>query len=292
MPYRKHRRLFSFLTAMIITPCVLASCGRVKSADKLYKEAVRTYGDCEIVSKTETKELTELVLHDKLQDFDYKIESRMNSMVIDGSSFGSYPWTDCDFGSALSMKVVSDSLDELEAVCSEENAVFLSRLDEVNASLIIIRAGNEKDAAEASVRCAEVLQKQNLKGRLDNYKVEAYGNSRKNYFQDERYGSVVLPDIRWIDTEEEKEIFYTEQARMQTDSKAEFLRSEKRTFADTGADAERVLNTSAPDDSILPSSPVTFYYFRASDGSEYYLCDFNYYDEDFYRYSWYTNYKK
>lgn len=37
-------------------------------------------------------------------------------------------------------------------------------------------------------------------------------------------------------------------------------------------------------------TPVRFFYFRASNGKEYYLCDFTYYDESFSDYSWYTNY--
>ena len=117
-------------------------------------------------------------------------------------------------------------------------------------------------------------------------------NLEKNYYDTERYGSVVLPDIEWVDREQEVINYYTEMARIETDVNAQFIGKEEGTFADTGAELRRVesiLGTDYPDEM---SDPVTFYYFRASDGSEYFLCDFHYYDEEFRQANWYTNYRE
>ena len=43
-----------------------------KNAKSLVKMAKRQHGDCTVVSKTETDDGAKVVLHDKLQDFDYK----------------------------------------------------------------------------------------------------------------------------------------------------------------------------------------------------------------------------
>ena len=69
----------------------LTSCDNVKSASELEKYAEKTYGACEIISKSETDDRTELILHDKLQDFDYSIESVMDSVNVDGGIWENMP---------------------------------------------------------------------------------------------------------------------------------------------------------------------------------------------------------
>ncbi|MGN0689280.1 MAG: hypothetical protein ACI4KH_02540, partial [Oscillospiraceae bacterium] len=59
------------LSLVVTTALVLSGCGKVRSVKSLYSEAKRNHGDCTIVSKSETDEKTLVVLHDKLQDFDY-----------------------------------------------------------------------------------------------------------------------------------------------------------------------------------------------------------------------------
>lgn len=74
-----------------------SGCGEVKSKKSLYKWAKNEYGDCTIVSMTETDDKTVVVLHDTLQDFDYEVVSSMSKIVIDGSNFGSLPNTSDTF---------------------------------------------------------------------------------------------------------------------------------------------------------------------------------------------------
>ena len=156
----------------------------------------------------------------------------------------------------------------------------------------MIRAENADDARTAALACAEMVQAYNLQGRLDGRAIVCYeaADDGNEYYHHDRFGSVVLPDIEWISTEQETINYYTEMAQMQTDKNAQYIRQRAGTFADTGADLDRVVYVLGTDYPTEDTSPVMFYYFRASDGTEYYLCDFNYYEEDYYKYAWYTNY--
>ena len=265
---------------------VLSGCGRVKTARELYREAVKTYGECEIVSQTENEDSTVLILRDKLQGFEYKISSGMDDIVIDGSSFGSVEHTGSTFHNALCDYVFSQCMDELEEICENYGAAC----DTEDIYFYRIGAENAEDAEKAALACAEVIQSYNLNGRMNNWEIPCYRLGEKGGYTSDRFGSVKLPNIEWISREQEINNYYTEMAQMQTDPQAQFLRKEEGTFPDTGADLDRVVNVLGTDYPEKEDAPVIFYYFRASDGTEYYLCDFNYYDENYYDYQWYTNY--
>ena len=111
----------ALLTMMLF---VLSGCGHVRSAKDLYSEAVRTYGECEIISQTENEDRTVLVLRDKLQGFEYTISSGMNDIMIDGAIFGSTEQTGSTFHKALVNYVFSQCLDELEEICKNYGAVY------------------------------------------------------------------------------------------------------------------------------------------------------------------------
>lgn len=287
MNYTKKKKQFFNVILLFVMILFASGCGKIKSGKSLYKWAKDEYGDCTIVSVTETDDETVVVLHDTLQDFDYEVISSMNEIVIDGSSFGSLPGTQDTFEKALKEKVISNVKNELDTVCNKEGMRYEYAEGE---SIISIFARTEKDGREAGLKCAEILQKQNINNRLDNLCINVVSNQYDKYYANEHFGSVKLPNISWRTSEDELVEYYTEMAQMQTDEKAVFLRSELKTFADTGADLERVVNVLGEDYPTESTSPVKFYYFRSSDGKEYYLCDFNYYDEDYANYAWYTNY--
>ena len=265
---------------------VLSGCGHVRSAKDLYSEAVRTYGECEIISQTENEDRTVLVLRDKLQGFEYTISSGMNDLMIDGATFGSTEHTGSTFHKALCDYVFSQCKGELEEICKNYGAVY----DTQDIYFFRIGAENAKDAENAALACAEVLQSYNLNGRMDNWEIPCYRLGEKGGYTSDRFGSVKLPNIEWISREQEKTNYYVEMAHYQTDANAQFLRKEEGTFADTGADLDRVVSVLGTDYPTESTSPVMIYYFRASDGTEYFMCDFNYYDDDHYEYQWYTNY--
>ena len=59
-----------FLFAMLL---LSFGCGKIKSGKSLFEWAKSEYGDCTIVSMSETDDKTIVVLHDTLQDFDYEV---------------------------------------------------------------------------------------------------------------------------------------------------------------------------------------------------------------------------
>lgn len=230
---------------------------------------------------------TIVVLHDTLQDFDYEVVSSMSEIVIDGSDFGSLPDTGDTFEKNLKEKVIANVKDELDAACNKEGMRYEYADGE---SIISIFAGSEQEGREVGLKCARILQGQNRNNRLDDLYINVLGNRYEKSYDNERFGSVKLPNISWRTPEDESVEYYTEMARMQTDKNAVFLHSELKSFADTGADLQRVVKVLGTDYPTERTSPVHFYYFRSGDGREYYLCDFNYYDEEYGTFAWYTNY--
>ena len=276
----------------VMAMVLLAGCGKVRSANSLYKQAKNTHGKCTVVSKSESSDVTKVVLHDTLQDFDYTISSSMGSIVIDGTNFGSVPGTKDTFVECLKDKVVSNVKTQLDDACNMENMRYEAYTPDHSELLLIIYADNAKDGETAAVQCAKLLQEQNQKHRLDNMLIYAVGDTADKFYDNEHYGSVKLPDAVWRTPEAEKADYYTEMAHLQTDEKATFLRAEKGTFADTGADIRRVVMALGTEYPTEMNSPVTFYYFESSKGQTYYLCYFNYYEENSSQFAWYTNYKK
>ena len=277
------------VSMLLLVLLALAACGSVRSARSLQSEAKHTFGECTVVSKTETADRTVVVLHDTLQDFDYEYRSTMNDIDIDGTSFGSVPSTTNTFMENLKKKVIADAKTDLDTICSGSDMSY--EIGEGNAEvLLIIYSASETDCIDAATACAEVLNQQNQNNRLDGMLIYAVGNESEKWYHNDYYGSVKLPDTDFRTPADERIDYYTEIARQQTDPKAVFLRVETGTFRDTGADLRRVVCTLGSDYPTEPDSPVTFYYFKAESGMEYYICDFNYYEEDHYNFSWYTNY--
>ncbi|MCR5807718.1 MAG: hypothetical protein K6G68_11900 [Oscillospiraceae bacterium] len=284
------RSIISFFSAAVLASLLFTSC-KPADARTLYSRAKRDYGSCTVVSKTVDGDNTTLVLHDDLQGFDYTVSSSMEAIYIDGSNFGSVPSSDDTFKVDLKKHVLSVTAPALDAACSGDNVryeqpKYLGDGDDI----LIIRAENGDAGNKAALVCAAAIQEQNLNSRLDGVCIRVYADNEEDYWADENYGSVKLPDIVFRTPEDERVDYYTEMAHMQTDPKAKYLRKEKGRFSDTGAELRRVVNVMGSDIPTSPDSPVTFYYFESSDGTEYYLCDFNYYDEDHSGFAWYTNY--
>ena len=92
--------------------------------------------------------------------------------------------------------------------------------------------------------------------------------------------------------EQETANSFLETARMIADTNdVELLGYEVKTFADTGADIDRVAETTYQPYPTSANSPVTFYYFKTADGTEFYVCDFLYYDNEYYEFDWYNTFE-
>ena len=284
------RSIISFFSAAVLASLLFTSC-KPADARTLYSRAKRDYGSCTVVSKTVDGDNTTLVLHDDLQGFDYTVSSSMEGIYIDGSNFGSVPSSNDTFKVDLKKHVLSVTAPALDAACSADNVRYepVKYMGD-DEEMLVIRTENAEAGSKAALECAAAIQEHNLNNRLDGVCIRVYADNEEDYWADENYGSVKLPDIVFRTPEDERVDYYTEMAHMQTDPKAKYLRKEKGRFSDTGAELRRVVDVMGSDIPTSQDSPVTFYYFESSDGTEYYLCDFNYYDEDHSGFAWYTNY--
>ena len=268
-----------------ILSCIFVlTCGRIRTASELYKVAKRTHGDCELVSKEETDEHTVIIVRDKLQGFEYRMISGMNDINIDGSYFGSVPDTYDGFDEALGDFVKDSAREEIDEYISSTGAV----VEESSSAFFMVRSNDEKEAIEAALKCAQILQEYNLDHRLDGWVIVAYANEKDDYLYDVKYGSVKLPDISWRTVEMETIEYYMEMAEMQLKTEVTFDRKVEGTFSDTGAELEHVVNSYYDDKETIDSSssPVTFYYFTTKKGEKYYICDFLYENEN-YDFEWF-----
>lgn len=286
------KQTITALTGVLLLAFTLTGC-QVRSAKSLIRSARQAHGKCEVISKSETDEHTVVVLKDKLQGFTYQVSSGMNSVYIDGSSFGSLESSSDTFGTALSMYVADATASQRRQVCEKYHLDF----DETDMlALTIDSESEERNAIAAAEEIAVILNQYNLQNRLDGWEIRlAYSEDwLKAYYQkkldsgadmDSDYtfssaggaevchiGSVRLPDPSFRDRTKEHEDYYLEMARLK-DTSAVFVRSEQKTFRDTGVGLDRVSYATYRTDPKEMTDPVTFYYFTVK-GKEFYICDF------------------
>ncbi len=273
--------LINISLLIIVIMLLLTGCGGSENANSLYKYAQKTYGDCILISKNETKEKVTIIVHDILQDFDYEVASGMHEINIDGSKFGKVSSKYDTFKENLIDKVIKNVIDNINNKCTNSNISY--EFDKENMKLILY-TNDENEGKEICIECAEIINKENKNNRIDSFLIELKNNGS-------HIGSIKLPNIIWRDLEEERIDEFIDYAKLHTDYKAKFLRKELKTYADTGLSLEDVFYYYWEDNYINNMSyPITFYYFESSRGNEYYICDFWYnnggYPER------YTNYEK
>ena len=278
------RKIAILAAAAMLTACSPASC------DTLYRKASHMHGKCTIVSKSESDSANTVIVHDELQDFNYKVSSSMQDIMIDGSNFGSLASSGDTFEQELKNKVFTETRDALDEACSADNIRY-EPIGYESEMILVVYAADESSGKTAALKCAAALQEQNMKNRLDGNVIRVCESTDEDWPHCESFGSIKLPDIKWRTPDDELADYYTEMARQQTDPNAVFIRAEKGKFSDTGADLDKVVHALGSDYPIAQDSPVTFYYFTCPDGGEYYLCDFNYYN-DTGSFAWYTNYRE
>ena len=298
------------LLVIATTFLLLTGCGHVRSAKSLIKEAKLTHGKCEVVSKTETDEMTKVVLKDKLQGFEYEIVSSMSDISIDGSSFGSLPGTTDKFESGLQTFVIDESRESLEAICKKYGATYETYTGDVILNIMLNPKATDSDAINAVEEVAALMQEYNVDNRMDGYEIfvshdeewlkqyyekllEKNGGDTNDYVFSSaggseacHIGSARLPECKFRNPEEEREDYYHDLAKMKNSS-ATFVRKEEKTFADVGIPLYRAGSSYYSSDPKIEKTtdPVTFYYYDAN-GTEFFICNFI----DSNTGTWYTNY--
>ena len=284
-------KFFNIVLLCLTLVILLTACGSPKNANTLLYEVKSKYGDCTLIS-TEEKEDggVSIIVHDTLQDFDYRVSSYMSNISIDGSILGKAPGSSDNFEESLYNSIMNKVKDELNELCNDEKSY---RLDGYIFKSIYVYADTIEEAKDLAEKCAKILNQYNLKHRLDEYTIYAAINS---YYSSKTYfGSINLSDLKWTTFEDEKTDSYIKWGK-KIDSTAKFIKKETKTFEDVGIDLKYVIDYGISSFDSVPDSnysPVEFYYFKTSSGKEFYVCDFlisyggvsnpftNYYGDDY-----------
>lgn len=251
----------------------LTACGKPASANSLINEAKLKHGDATVVSKTKNADGYTIVLHDNLQNFDYTVSSYMRSETLDGAELWSLPATSDSFEYELTEKIKTDEQANINNIETKYSVSFSA------GGMYPTVTGNDPDSAkQAAFEIADIYQRNNMKNRLDGLEIiavapDTYYFDRTGYYDrtDEMMGYVTLPNFEWSGRDQWKIDQYTEVAK-QLDPGAVYLRDERKIFSDTGYNLEEVTLTG--DCPKFEDAPVTYYYFKASDGGEFYVADF------------------
>lgn len=292
---------------IILAFLTLSGCS-VKSAKQLINQAKNTHGECEVVSQYENDENTKVVLRDRLQGFEYEMRSYMDEINIDGSSFGSVPNTDDTFDISLRAYVLDDSKNQLDEICNKYNASYEAGAGDLLIDIRLSATSTDSDIVTITEEVASLMQKYNLKNRIDGLVVDVSYNDEwlKQLRQELRedgdsnsyvfssaggaevchIGSAILPDCKFRNKDKEQEDYYLEMAQIKNQN-AKYVGSETKSFADVGIPLYRVQNPTLSLEKGIKemSDPVIFYYFNAN-GKEFYICNFL----DIETGTWYTNY--
>lgn len=253
----------------------LTACGRPASANKLVRMAKKEHGSAKVVSKVKNtygKGYT-VTLYDKLQDFDYTVSSYMAYTDICGFTY-SHPETTDDFRCCLVNKVAADEQAEIENIKLKYDAnVYFE-----TSPSVYVCAKDYDSAKQAAREVAELFQRNNKNYRLDFLNVHALTTGSGSYDisqyvldSEAVIGYMPIPEMIWVGKDQTIVDIYVNHAK-DFDPDAVYLRRETVRFGDTRFTLSQVTEASGAPTS--DDSPVTLYYFRASDGGEFFLADF------------------
>lgn len=254
---------------LIICVLGLTACGRPAKPGKLAREANNSYGSATMISKVKTPIGYSVTMHDKLQDFDYTISSYSERDTL-------FTWKACTestFKEALVKKIADNEKLAIDDIKDKYDATIT-----LGGKYNNVYSDDPENAKLAALELAKILQRNNLQNRLNGAEITAltlgtYLSERTGYKpdRDEEVGTVTLPNKEWSGKEEERIAEYTYEAR-KFDPGAVYLRSEVKKLKFTQYELEDIGGSNgAPK---YWNSPVTFYYFKASDGGEFYVGDF------------------
>ena len=240
---------------------LIASASHTKTPEKILQKARRKYGACTLVSTEERDGKVYVTVHDTLQDFDYTLCSAMHSMGCDGSTLFHYENTTDDFDRRLREHILGMIRPELDALLARFGDSVIAEPDS-SIYYLLLRVPEERFAADVCTQCAALLQKHNLKNRLDGKTVAAESAPRCHI------GSVTLPELRFLDREAETVHWVTEHLRRTTGSEnIRFLSKEQLTLAELGCPPECVSHTAGQYFPQKPEDAVDCYFFEI-DGRE------------------------
>lgn len=235
---------------------LIASKSHTKTPDKIMQKARRKYGACTLVSTGERDGKVYVTVHDTLQDFDYTLCSAMHSMDCDGSALFHYENTTDDFELRLRERILGMIRPELDALLAQYGASVIAEKD-ISCSYLRLCVPEEQSAADVCCRCAALLQRHNLRNRLDGKTVSAESAPHCHI------GSVTLPELRFLDREAETVRWVTDHLKRTTGAEnIQYLSKAQLTLAELGCPPDCVSHTAGQYFPQKPEDAVDCYFFE------------------------------
>ena len=170
---RFDRLSFIFITVFCVLS--LCACGGPTSENKLVRKAKSQYGKASVISSSYSDRESSVTLKDDAQGFVYTIYDNYYAATLDGEEFGfrSSHISD-DFDERLAEYVFTQAAGDIDAACIRYNAHWMPQKDGIwYAGITLIVYINDPNTAEnLALECAEALEKQNVKNRLNGASVK------------------------------------------------------------------------------------------------------------------------
>lgn len=279
------KRVISVFVALIAA-FVLGGCSTEVDTEKnILSYAKEHYGEAEHIRTESGEDSRTCYFRDSEYGFEYRVSSGIQDIGMDGATF----WQQESKGGNFEEVYYSF----MQQQCGIEGGVVAADGTQIephdfvyNGISIDINAaqGGVEAACKHAEKLRDDLKALDTRGYWENISCTVFDENGARYLTyDSLHESPLTP-------EDEDVIFYTEMAQMKH-SEAEFVRTETGLFSETGLTADdlpNILGTEKP----TSGSVVTYYYFEA-EGKEFFLADFNAYEDgEYQRFFWYNNFSE
>lgn len=278
------KRLIPVSVAVVMAGALSGCSAEVDSEKDILRYAKEHYSAAEHIRTEDGEESRRCYLVDDEYGFEYYVSSYINDISIDGSTFGYQERKGSNFDEAY--------YSFMQEQCGISGGVVMADGTEIIPykyiveDSIIINVNTADGGPEAACTHAEGLRDSlkaiDTRGYWANISCTVFDADGERYLTyDSLHDSPLTPA-------DEDIIFYTEMARTKN-ADAEFVRTETGLFSETGLTADELPNILGSEKPTA-DTVITYYYFEA-DGREFFLADFNAFeDAEYQRFFWYNNY--
>ena len=175
--------------------CLLLLSGCVASKSSLVSYANSRYGNAKLISYSKDSDSSYAIFLDKDYNFQYRVNSYMSSIDIDGSYFGSVPSKSDNYREMFVSYLksnIGDGFSNFDCDCS------ISWNDDFNHNNYLIRVDfNSSDVSDCLIKIGDLVSSYDKKGFLNGTNVSAYYN-------DSFYGKYDFSSKSFFSREESK----------------------------------------------------------------------------------------
>lgn len=271
---------------IIITILLLiftTGCGSVKTEREIKKYANKNFGEVEVVNKNEISDKSVIyTLKDVKHNFLYECKSYMEKIDADGTTFFSYPTTECNFDDNYKEYIYNE--------IKKESIIINNNID-ISLTKNNLYYGFNKDFQSFDIYTsnlndeiiyADILKKiENIDDidYFDNYSIEIYDSNTK-----EKIAVITNEEYKLLSSSEENDKWFIEYAKWSFSDgdksnydEIEFIRKEENVLI---KDRRKIYNglsrraTSLEIDRLSTDVTTIYYFYDNVEKIEFYIVDY------------------